>query len=93
MYLLQDLLGVDTGKDVASALDGLRPFRDITDGYIRNIEDAGFLLNSPAVREQAERGPFQADKVKESQRLNKPKSGTLNIYPKSLHPGSGSWVK
>jgi hypothetical protein len=45
LHQLQDCLGVGARKDIASALNGFRPFRYVTDGYIGNIEEARFLLN------------------------------------------------
>ena len=59
------------GEHIAAAFESFRPFSRIPQGNVGDMEQAAFLLDRPAVAQDAAGVLFKPDKIKEPERLIK----------------------
>lgn len=67
----RELFPEPTGEHIAAAFESFRPFSRIPQGNVGDMEQAAFLLDRPAVAQDAAGVLFKPDKIKEPERLIK----------------------
>lgn len=82
-----------SGKDIAATFDGFGPFRDVAQRHIGNLENATFLLDRPAVAQDAEGVLLQVDEIEQAERFRQNQPLLLRFFPLLLQLGPGSGMK